>query len=303
MRISRSASAAQFGSSSMGSSAGVNAPYRLVSTKMRDEDECGDEEESARPPSLQGDRLPFRSQGAKLGDEVAAVSLDDHAQLRRTGDSSGGGERLGDLVGREVRQCPLVHTLGVRPHGEHQHHVGEVHRLPPWRWPDLDEGDVDQVEVAVLDEEVGRLDVAMGDAGPPELLDHREPLVDDLVVDVGVSDLDGSVEELGDHHVFPFGGELDDADRFGRPDPGVHEDPRRVVLVLDHPGHGLERPLVLEPAVQDRAAVLVPAVGSDVVHRIQLPEQEGVGIAGDAETKRCRATRRRRGRPASPRAP
>ena len=72
--------------------------------------------------------------------------------------------------------------------------------------------------MAVLHEQVGRLDVAMGDAGVPQLADQREALVDDLVVDLGVADLDGAVEELGDEHVLALGRQLDDADRLRRRD-------------------------------------------------------------------------------------
>ena len=64
-----------------------------------------------------------------------------------------------------------------------------------------------------------------------------------------------------------------------------------VVLVLDEPAHGLERRLVLEPAVEDGPAELVPAVGPDVVHRVELGEQVRVGVAGDAEPQRGRAAR------------
>ena len=62
-----------------------------------------------------------------------------------------------------------VDALGVGAHGEDEHHVGEVDRLPPRRRPHLRERDVDQHELAVADEQVGRLDVAVGEAGVPEL--------------------------------------------------------------------------------------------------------------------------------------
>ena len=72
------------------------------------------------------------------------------------------------------------------------------------------------------------------------LPDQQQPLVDHLVVDVGVADLDGAVEELGDDQVLALGRDLDDAVRPGRADPGVAQQPQRVVLVLDQPPHGLE---------------------------------------------------------------
>ena len=143
--------------------------------------------------------------------------------------------------------------------------------------------------MAVLDEEVGGLDVAMGDAGVPELTQEGQPFVDDLVVDLGVADLLGTVEELGDEQVLAVGGQLDDAHRPRRGQSGVAEQAHRVVLVLDQLAHRLERPLVLEVAVEDRPPELVPAVGADVVHRIELPEQVRVGITGDLQPQRCRA--------------
>ena len=73
--------------------------------------------------------------------------------------------------------------------------------------------------------------------------------------------------------------------------PDVAHEPQRVVLVLDEPAHRLERRLVLEAPVEDRAPELVPAVGPDVVHRVELPEQVRVGVARDAEAQRRRAAR------------
>ena len=67
--------------------------------------------------------------------------------------------------------------------------------------------------------QVGRLDVAVGEAGVPEPADEREALVDDLVVDLGVADLDGAVEELGDEQVLALGRQLDDAERRRGRDP------------------------------------------------------------------------------------
>ena len=198
---------------------------------------AGGHHDPPRAPPLQRDRPALGRQRAELGDEVAAVALHHRAQLRRAGDAAGGGERLGDLVGREVRQRPLVDPLGVGAHGEDEHHVGEVDGLPPRRRAHLGEGDVDDDEVAVLDQQVGRLDVAVGEPGVPQPAHEREALVDDLVVDLGVADLDGAVEELGDEQVLALGRQLDDAERGGRRDAGVAHHPQRVVLVLDEPAH------------------------------------------------------------------
>jgi hypothetical protein len=54
---------------------------------------------------------------------------------------------------------------------------------------DLGEEHVDQVQLAVADQQVGRLDVAVGQVGVPELADDGQALVDDGVVDLGLADL------------------------------------------------------------------------------------------------------------------
>jgi hypothetical protein len=63
----------------------------------------------------------------------------------------------------------------------------------------------------------------------------------------------------------------------------------RSVLVLHQTAHGLERRLVLQPAEEDRPAHLVPAVGADVVHRVELPEQVSVRIASDPQPQGSRS--------------
>ena len=65
----------------------------------------------------------------------------------------------------------------------------------------------------------------------------------------------------------------------------VHE-AQGVVLVLDEPADGLERGLVLQRAVEDRPAELVPAVGAHVVLGVQLGEDVGVRVAGDPQPQR-----------------
>ena len=146
-------------------------------------------------------------------------------------------------------------------------------------------------EVPVAHEQVGGLDVAVREPGVPELADEREALVDDLVVDLGVADLLRVVEELGDEQVLARRRELDDAVRLRGRDAGVAHDAQRVVLVLDQARDRLEGRFVLEPSVEDRATELVPAVGAHVAHRVELPEEVGVGIAGDADAQRRRAAR------------
>ena len=70
---------------------------------------------------------------------------------------------------------------------------------------------------------------------------------------------------------------------------------QRVVLLLDQPPHGVERLLVLQPAIQQLPAQLVPAVRAQVALGIQLAEQLPGRIAADLDAQRGRA-----GRPGQP---
>ena len=146
-----------------------------------------------------------------------------------------------------------VDALGVRPHGQDEHHVGQVDGLAPRRRSHLGEGNVDQQHLSVADEHVGGLDVAVGEPGLPQLAHDPEPLVDDGVVDLGFPDLLGPFEELGDQEVLPLGGQLDHPEWGRGRDPGVPHDAQHVVLLLDQSPHRLERRLVLQPAVEDGA--------------------------------------------------
>ena len=229
-------------------------------------------------PALDRDLLALGRHPPELGEEVAAVLLEVVAQLRRARDAARRGERLGDLVLGEVAERVRVDALGVAAQREDEHHVGEVDRLPPRRGPDLDEEHVDQLQLAVAHHQVRRLDVAVRESLVPQLPDQAEPLVDHAVVDLGVADLDRAVEELHHDHVLALGGDLDDPVRPGDRDPEVVQQAERVVLVLDEPAHGLERLLVLESAVQDRAAELVPAVGPHVALRVELGEDVALGL-------------------------
>jgi hypothetical protein len=80
---------------------------------------------------------------------------------------------------------------------------------------DLGEEHVDQVQLALADQQVGRLDVAVGEVRVPELADNLEALVDDGLVDLGLADLAGAVDELKDDQVLALGGELGDTVRLG----------------------------------------------------------------------------------------
>jgi len=81
-----------------------------------------------------------------------------------------------------ARQQP--HELGVQVPAlglEHPHHVGQVDGLPPGTGAGLDEGDVDEQQAAVADQQVGRLDVPVGQPGVPQLADDAKAVVDRLV--------------------------------------------------------------------------------------------------------------------------
>ena len=73
---------------------------------------------------------------------------------------------------------------------------------------DLGEEDVDQQQVTVTDEQVGRLDVPVGQPGVPQIANEREAVVDDPVVDVGLTEFDRAVEELGYQQILSLGGEF-----------------------------------------------------------------------------------------------
>jgi hypothetical protein len=82
--------------------------------------------------------------------------------------------------------------------------------LAPRSGADLGEEHVDQQQPVVADQQVGRLDVAVGQAGVPQLADDPQAVVDDLVVDLGLAQLGRAVEELGDQQVLTLGGQLHD---------------------------------------------------------------------------------------------
>jgi hypothetical protein len=189
----------------------------------------------------------------------------------------------------ELALGPLVHALGAGAQGQAQHHVGQVDPLAPGGRADLGEEHVDQQHAAVADQQVGRLDVAVGQPGRPQPPDDGEAVVDHPVVDLGLAELDGLDEELGDQQVLTFRGELDHAVGPWRGQPGQVQLLQGVVLLLDQPAHGVERLLVLQAPIQQLPAQLVPAVGPQVAAGVQLAEQPGVGVALDGDAQRGRA--------------
>ena len=139
------------------------------------------------------------------------------------------------------------------------------------------------MHAALADQQVGRLDVAVGQPGVPQLADDAEPVVDHLLVDLGLAELGGAGEELGDQQVLPLGGQLHEPERGRAGKAGPMHQRQRVVLLLDQAADGVERLLVLQPAVQQLPAQLVPAVRAQVAEGVQLAEELGRGIAGHGD--------------------
>src|ERR687896_616208 len=141
----------------------------------------------AGAPALNPDR-PGRAgqQADELGMQVPALGPQQVAQLGGQGQAAGGREPLGDLLNGEVLEGSAVDPLGAGAQGQTEHHVGQVYGLAPRRGAGLDEGHVDQQHAAVADQQVGRLDVAVGQPGVPQLADDPQAVVDDGVVDLGL---------------------------------------------------------------------------------------------------------------------
>src|SRR5438552_226625 len=89
-------------------------------------------------------------------------------------------------------------------------------RISEWPVPQLGEGHVDEQQLPAADHEVARLDVTGCGPGIPRHAGQRQPLVDDLVVDRGLADLGGILEELGGQQVLTLGCDLDNAVGPGR---------------------------------------------------------------------------------------
>jgi hypothetical protein len=195
----------------------------------------------ALDPQVASGPRPLGQQVEELGMQVAPLRPHQVAELGRHRQSASGGERLGDLLDRELAQGPGVDQLRVAAQGQAQHHVGQVDGLAPRARVCLDEGDVDQQHAAVTDQQVGRLDVAVGQAGVPQLADDRQAIVDHLLVDLGLAELGGAGEELGDQQILPFRGQLDHPVGRRRGQARVAQQPQRVVLLLDQPTDGVER--------------------------------------------------------------
>src|SRR5207342_877031 len=93
-------------------------------------------------------------------------------------------------------------------------------------------------------------------------------------------------EELGDEQVLPLGSELDEPVGLRRRETREMHLVQRVVLLLDEAPHRVKRLLVLEAAVHQLPAELVPAVGPQVVPGVELPEEIRGRTAADADAQR-----------------
>ena len=110
----------------------------------------------------------------------------------------------------KTRRARLVHALHVGPQREDEHHVGQVDCLTPRTRAHLCEGRVDEEKSLLAHQKVGRLDVAVGETGVPELTDDQQSLVDDGVIDFCLTDFVRTVEELRHEQVLALRRDLYD---------------------------------------------------------------------------------------------
>jgi hypothetical protein len=129
----------------------------------------------------------------------------------------------------------------------------------------------------------------------PQLADDSQAVVDHAIGDLGLAELHRPIEELGDQQILPLRSELNEPERGRAWQAGALHQRQRVVLLLHQPPHGVERLLVLQPAVQQLPAQLVPAVGPQVALGVQLAEQHPGRITLDRDPQRGGA-----GRPGQP---
>ncbi len=225
-----------------------------------------------------GSRAGASSLKRSMSGRPSALQL--RRQLRRDREPHRAGEPLGDLVGREDRRRSRVHPVRVGAQREAEHHVRQVDGLAPRRRPHLQSRDVHELQVATDDQEVRRLQIAMGEPRVPEMPNEFESSVDHGVIHVGVAEVPASLEELRDEHVLEVRGQLDDAVRSRDADPCVAKGAKRVVLIGDEPSHGAHRRLVLELAVEHFPHHAIPAVGACVAGGVHLREDAGAVVQG-----------------------
>jgi hypothetical protein len=190
-------------------------------------------------PTQPGSRFTAGSTPAAAAREAAPrtrragpdLSLAAGGAAGRQRQPAGGGEALGDLLDRELAQGPLVDHLGARAQGQAQHHVGQVHRLPPRAGPGLGEGHVDQQQAAVVHQQVGRLDVTVGQAGIYSLRMILRPSSITCWSTLSPQ-LGRAVEELVDQQVLPVRSQLHKAVRSWSGQAGQVQLVQGIVLLL-----------------------------------------------------------------------
>ena len=184
----------------------ISASRKPSSDQDRQRDHQEQQPHPPQAPPLDRDRTgPSRQQVQELVVQVAALLADHPAQLRRDGEPACSCEGLLELGRAELADGSAVDPCRIRAQRQAEHHVRQVDGLAPRAGASLGEGHIDQQQTAVPDEQVGGLDVPMGQTGVPQVPDQHQPVVDDLVVDDGVAELCGVCEELGDQQVLPFG--------------------------------------------------------------------------------------------------
>ena len=135
------------------------------------------------------------------------------------------------------------------------------------------------------DQEVRRLQVAVGEPRVPEMPNEVEAPVDHGVVHVRVAEVPASLEELRDEHVLAVRGQLDDAVGSRDANACVAERAKRIVLVGHEAPHRAHRRLVLQLAVQDLPDHAIPAVGACMAGRIHLGEDPGAVLQGHPQRR------------------
>ena len=176
----------------------------------------------ADAPALDPDRRrPGGQQAEELGVQVAALGADHPAQLGGQGQPAGGGERLGDLVDGELPQRPLVDLFGRWTAAPGTSIM--LARSTAWRHGRRAElGEATSMSSS-RPSRTSRLAGLMSRWARPashSLRTMRRPSSMMRVVDLGLAELDGAVEELGDQQVLPLRGELDEAVRLRAGQPG-----------------------------------------------------------------------------------
>jgi len=125
-----------------------------------------------------GRQLPERLD--QVGTPLPGVRPEMGPELGRDGESARRRKCFTHVRIGEHGQCLFVHQVRPDVERQYQHHVGEVDRPPPTTGTNLAKGDVNQHQVAILHQEIGRLQVAMGQPGIPQPADDSQTLIDDL---------------------------------------------------------------------------------------------------------------------------